>query len=69
MGNGHSVLPDRTWSVVGHGSSETIRALGIPCAPFVPASELRACGDAAAGRLAGCDAYDGDRMALASVSN
>ena len=55
--------------VVGHGSSGTIRAGGIPCAPFVPASELRACGDAAAGRLAGCDAYDGDRMALASVSN
>ena len=55
--------------VVGHGSSETIRAGGIPCAPFVPASELRACGDAAAGRLAGCDAYDGDRKALASVSN
>ncbi len=55
--------------VVGHGSSGTIRAGDIPCAPFVSASELRACGDAAAGRLAGCDAYDGDRMALASVSN
>ena len=36
-------------AVVGHGSSETIRALGIPYAPFVPASELQACGDAAAG--------------------
>ena len=35
--------------VVGHGSSETIRAGDIPYAPFVPASELQACGDAAAG--------------------
>ncbi len=59
-----------SYHVVGHGSSGTIRTGGIPCAPFVPASELRACGDAAAaGRLAGCDAYDGDRKASASVSN
>ena len=35
-------------SVVGHGSSGTSRAGGIPCAPIVSASELRACGDAAA---------------------
>ena len=35
--------------VVGHGSSETIRAGDIPYAPFVPAGELQACGDAAAG--------------------
>ena len=61
------MLPDGL--VVGHGSSETIRAGGIPYAPFVSASELQACGDAAAGRLAGGDACDGDRMALASVSN